>query len=165
MGSGKTTIGKMLSTATHLPFIDLDEVIEHEQGKTVTLLFDDVGEARFRALEREALLRYANGKPCLISTGGGVPCQFDNMEVMNRSGLTIYLKASPQELAARLKHAAETRPLLKGIGYEQLPAHIESMLSSREPFYRMAEQVVETDGLTDEAVVLRCLDILRASKK
>ena len=165
MGSGKTTIGRLLSTAISLPFIDLDDVIEHEQGKSVSILFNELGEARFRELEHEVLLNYAKGKPCLISTGGGVPCQFDNMEVMRQNGATIYLKASSHELALRLKDAVETRPLLKGVEYDCLPAYIESMLFTREPYYVKAEYVVETDGLTDEAVLKQCIDILSITKK
>lgn len=165
MGSGKTTIGRMLSKAANLLFVDLDEAIERAQGKSISVLFSEVGEARFRELEREMLLHYAKGEPCLISTGGGVPCQFDNMEVMNQSGVTIYLKGSPCSLAARLKDAIETRPLLKGVRQEELPAFIESMLSKREAFYLKAEHVLEIDGLTDEAVMERCLGILGVARK
>lgn len=160
MGSGKTTIGRMLSKAANLLFVDLDEAIERAQGKSISLLFKEVGEARFRELERDMLVHYAKGEPCLISTGGGVPCHFDNMEVMNQSGVTIYLKGSPHALATRLKDAIEVRPLLKGVEREDLPAHIGSMLSNRETFYLKADHVVEIDELTDKAVLERCLSIL-----
>lgn len=162
MGSGKTTIGRMLSTATNLLFIDLDEAIEREQGKTVSELFNEFGEEKFRELERKALLDCTKKSCSIISTGGGVPCFFDNMEVMKQAGLTIYLKASPTELATRLTGASSTRPLLKGVQQDLFPEHIASMLAKREPFYQLAEQVVETDGLSDEAVLQRCLELVHA---
>ena len=82
------------------------------------------------------------------------------MEVMKQMGVTIYLRASINELATRLIDAAATRPLLKDIVSERLPEHIEVMLSKREPLYLMAEHVLETDGLSDEAVLQRCLELL-----
>lgn len=164
MGSGKTTIGSLLSKATNRPFVDLDNKIEIEQGKTVSELFAAMGENQFRELERKALLNSAKGSSCIISTGGGAPCFFNNMEVMKEMGITIYLKASANDLATRLKDSATTRPLLKGKGPSDLPTYIESMLSHREPFYLMAEYVVGTDGLTDMAVLQRCLDIVSGTK-
>lgn len=161
MGSGKTTIGRMLSRSTERPFVDLDQTIECKQGKTISTLFKEVGEPAFRELERQALLDCEQEKPSIISTGGGVPCYFNNMDVMKQLGITIYLKASPNELATRLKPIAATRPLLKDIEYEQLPAHIDVMLSKREPFYLKADHVIETDGLSDTSVMKRCMEIIR----
>lgn len=161
MGSGKTTIGRMLSRSTELPFVDLDQMIESKQGKTISALFEEVGEPAFRELERQTLLDCEHEKPSIISTGGGVPCYFDNMDVMKLQGITIYLKASPTELATRLKPIAATRPLLKDIEYEQFPAHIEGLLLKRESFYLKADHVIETDGLSDMSVMQRCMDILR----
>ncbi len=160
MGSGKTTIGKRISSTLDVPFIDLDAIIEKEQGKSIPELFDAVGEASFREIEREALHRYAKGIPCILSTGGGVPCYFDNMEFMFHNGVTIYLKASPLELASRLSAGQESRPLIKNVGRENLPSHIESMLKTREPFYAKATFIVETDGRSDDEVVKHCLDIV-----
>ena len=165
MGSGKTTIGRMLSTATNLPFIDLDQTIESKQGKTVSAIFNAVGEAAFREMERRALLDCEKETAGIISTGGGIPCYFDNMDVMKQMGITIYLKASPHELAIRLSNTAVSRPLLKGVDYQHLPAHIEAMLSKREPFYLMADQVLETDGLSDEAVLQRCLELIQVARE
>jgi shikimate kinase len=160
MGSGKTTIGRMLSRSTKRPFVDLDHTIENQQGKTISTLFEEAGEAAFRELERQTLLDCEHNNPSIISTGGGVPCYFDNMDVMKHSGITIYLKTSPTELAKRLKQVAATRPLLKDIEYAQLPSHIEVMLSKREPFYLKADHVIETDGLSDTSVMQRCMDII-----
>ena len=161
MGSGKTTIGRMLSRLTERPFVDLDQTIERKLGKTISTIFNEVGEPTFRELERQALLDCEQEKPSIISTGGGVPCYFNNMDVMKQLGIAIYLKASPTELAKRLKHVATTRPLLKDIEYNQLPAHIEVMLSKREPFYLKADHVIETDGLSDTSVMHCCMEIMR----
>lgn len=161
MGSGKTTVGRMLSESTDRPFIDLDHLIEDEQGKTIPELFEALGESGFRALERQALRTCERKNPSVVSTGGGLPCFYDSMDVMKHMGATIYLKTSPVELARRLQPEAAKRPLLKGVVLEQLPAHIASMLSKRESFYLQADYVIETDGLSDTAVMQRCLAILR----
>jgi len=160
MGSGKTTIGRLLSASMKRPFIDLDAVIEKDQGQTVAKLFEKLGEASFRMLEREALLRCTVGPVALVATGGGAPCYLDNMRVMNAHGVTLYLYTSPLKLATRLSGGQAKRPLLKGISATDLPSHIETLLNARAPYYNQATYRVTTDGLSDEAVLQACLTIL-----
>lgn len=113
MGAGKTTVGKELAKLAGLSFIDLDFYIEGRYHKAVSQIFAERGEEAFREIERNMLHEVAEFEDVLISTGGGAPCFFDNMEFMNASGTTVYLKVSVEELAKRLELCKHTRPVLK----------------------------------------------------
>ncbi len=150
MGSGKTTIGKSLSKAMNLQFIDLDLFIENRHRKTVGQLFAEKGEMVFREIEHRALEEIAGFEDIIISTGGGAPCFFDNMDLMNRLGMTIYLKVSESELAERLIHLKHNRPLIKDKNLEELKIFISESLRKREPFYNQAKFVFGAEQLLDE---------------
>ena len=102
MGSGKSFWGKKWGEAFGIPFIDLDEEIERAAGESVQSIFNKRGEKAFRQLEHKTLFRLISTDNYILSCGGGTPCYFDNMKAMNKNGITIYLKASPEILAARL---------------------------------------------------------------
>ena len=89
----------------------------------------------------------------LISTGGGAPCFFDNMEFMNANGTTVYLKVSVQELAKRLEACKGTRPVLKGRSGEELVAFIAESLEKRTPFYTKASIVFDAEVMLTESDV------------
>jgi len=151
MGSGKTTIGKLLATKMGYDFVDMDKHIEQKLFKSVSQIFAEQGEDEFRILERQCLHEVAEFTHTIISTGGGAPCFFDNMEFMNSHGLTIYLKLTPQELANRLETSrANIRPLLAGRKGEELIQFISNGLATREPFY--AQAAFHTNGTIDEIV-------------
>ena len=105
MGAGKTTLGKAFARKLNVPFIDLDWYIEERFHKTVGELFTERGEAGFRELERNMLHEVAEFENVVISTGGGAPCFYDNMEFMNRTGKTVFLNVHPDVLFRRLKSA------------------------------------------------------------
>lgn len=96
MGAGKTTLGKAFARKLNIPFIDLDWYIEERFHKTVGELFTERGEAGFRELERNMLHEVAEFENVVISTGGGAPCFYDNMEFMNRTGKTVFLNVHPR---------------------------------------------------------------------
>jgi len=144
MGSGKTTVGKLLAQSLSLEFIDLDAYIENKHRKTIATLFAEKGEDTFRKIERQALEEVSNFEGVLISTGGGVPCFFDNMDLMNRVGTTIYIEASPEELAERLMISKTVRPLIVGKTREELIPFIREHLAQRERFYLRAHIVYPT---------------------
>lgn len=153
MGAGKTTVGKVLSKQLGLSFIDLDHYIEGRYHKTVGQLFAERGEDAFREIERKMLREVALFEDTLVSTGGGVPCFFDNMEFMNGSGKTVYLKVSVGELAKRLEACKTIRPVLKGRSGSELKEFIAENLQKREPFYMRASVVFEAEVmLTDRDV-------------
>ena len=151
MGAGKTTVGKVLSRQLGLSFIDLDHYIEGR--KTVGQLFAEKGEDAFRDIERRMLREVAAFEDVLVSTGGGAPCFFDNMEFMNGAGQTVYLKVSVEELAKRLELCKSTRPILKGRSGDELKAFIAESLEKREPFYSKASIVFDAEEMmTDQDV-------------
>lgn len=153
MGAGKTTVGKVLSRQLGLSFIDLDHYIEARFHKTVGQLFAEKGEEAFRDIERRMLREVAMFEDVLVSTGGGAPCFFDNMEFMNEVGQTVYLKVSVDELANRLELCKTTRPVLKGRSGDELRAFIGESLEKREPFYRKATVVFDAEEMmTDQDV-------------
>ena len=153
MGAGKTTLGKAFARKLNIPFIDLDWYIEERFHKTVGELFTERGEAGFREIERNMLHEVAEFENVVISTGGGAPCFFDNMEFMNGAGQTVYLKVSVEELAKRLELCKSTRPILKGRSGDELKAFIAESLEKREPFYSKASIVFDAEEMmTDQDV-------------
>ncbi|MGD1847405.1 MAG: shikimate kinase [Salibacteraceae bacterium] len=142
MGAGKTTLGRKLAKALGYHFLDLDAYIEKTSGRKISYLFAEGMEDIFRKLERVALIYTTTAKQKLvISTGGGTPCFFDNMDIINRNGISIYFELDPQSLANRLMAAKEKRPLLKDKTEDELHAFITQHLKERDPFYRQAHLI------------------------
>jgi len=155
MGSGKTTIGKLLATRLGYSFVDMDAYIEEKQFKTISQIFAEQGEHEFRLLEQKCLHEVAEYENVIISTGGGAPCFFDNMEFMNSHGLTIYLKLTATELAGRLEAiGVSKRPLLANRKGEELRRFIAEGLSKRESHYEKANYSLSGD--IDETVEKIC---------
>lgn len=147
MGAGKTTLGAPLAEALGLGFIDLDKFIEQRYHKTVNALFNQYGEPTFREIERKVLHEVAAFEDVIISTGGGTPCFYDNMEFMQERGLTIYLDVKTEVLFERLKLGKHKRPKLKDKSDEELLEVIESGLLARVEDYRKCKIVFEADDL------------------
>ncbi len=146
MGSGKTSVGQILSEKLGLPLLDTDAMIVEERGMSVNDIFASRGEAFFRLLESELLERIAGmEEPVVLSTGGGLPMTPQNREPLRNLGMVVYLQAEPEEILRRLEHD-DTRPLLaQGDRGEK----IRSMLDIRGPVYReTAAHTVRTDGKT-----------------
>ncbi|MBQ0038279.1 MAG: shikimate kinase [Clostridiales bacterium] len=117
-GSGKTTVGRLVSEMLHLPFADSDEWVERRTGRTIPALFAAEGEAYFRREEREALLTLCAMPPKVIATGGGAVLDEENCKLLRQSGRVIFLDALPEDIARRI--GAEGRPLLQTNTIEQL---------------------------------------------
>lgn len=159
MGAGKTTLGRPVAWKLNVPFIDLDTIIEEREGKSIRQLFEELGEGIFREKERSGLQSGSFPADFVMATGGGAPCFFDNMEWMNRHGLTVYLKTDPEVIAARLEHEREERPLLRALTKEELPGFVREKIESREKFYLQAQLIFRDSGnLTAE-------DLLAALEK
>ena len=137
MGCGKSTFGKKLANALNYNFIDTDIEIENLAKKTVYELFNSNGEQYFRSLE-EHWLKEFNGQKNVISTGGGLPCFNDNMEILNQKGITIYLRRPVKELVNRLINSKKSRPLIVNMSAFELEKYIEHKLAERESFYNLA---------------------------
>lgn len=154
MGCGKSTKAKQLAHRLECPVIDLDAVIVEQTGAPIADYFAKHGEDGFRALERDTLRNYAYPETCVVATGGGLPCFYDNMEWMNEQGLTIYLQMEPAMLVSRL-HKREKRPLIAALDDEQLLAFIQEKLVEREPFYTKAQLIVNAFDLDVEGLATR----------
>jgi shikimate kinase len=139
MGSGKTTIGRQIAKALFRPFVDLDQLIEEEEGRTISRIFAERGEAAFREMERDYLRKAVAQTNAVISTGGGAPCFFDNMAFMNAQGLTVFFDLSPEELLNNLRNAGNGRPLIADKTDEELLKLIPEMLAKRNLFYSQAK--------------------------
>lgn len=161
MGVGKTTAGRELARVLNLEFIDLDHFIQNRYNKTIAQIFEEVGESGFREIEHKILKEVSDFEDVVVSTGGGAPCFFDNINVMNESGTTVYLKASPDLLADRLDTCKEKRPLIKDKSKDELLAFISENLVKRESFYSQAKIVFENSELVNKEDVGRYVEILR----
>jgi shikimate kinase len=143
MGSGKSTAGKKLASSLSWNFVDLDRKIEEVAGKSIPEIFASDGEDKFRQLETEVLNTLKNNSKTIISTGGGTPCHGNNLDIMLSTGVTINLKMTPGQLAARLLGSTEERPLIKNIPDDRLFGFIETKLAERERWYNRAHIIVE----------------------
>jgi len=149
MGCGKSTKAKQLAHRLDCPVIDLDAEIVSKTGKTIAEYFAEFGEAGFRNYESEMLKTYPYPENCVVATGGGLPCFFDNMEWMNANGETVYLQMEPAQLVSRL-HNRQKRPLIANMDDEQLLEFIKLKLLERDPFYTQARVVVNAFDLDAE---------------
>lgn len=145
MGSGKTTIGRMLAENRNVPFIDLDRELEHSHSKTITELFETNGEAYFREQESRMLKRIENNS-CVIATGGG--CFIYNQEWMLRNGTVIFLDVPFDEIVRRIG-GDPARPLWK---------NAQMLYVERSDKYRNAHFTVDGSGSPED--VLRRITIL-----
>jgi shikimate kinase len=150
MGSGKSYWGKQWSSHFDLPLIDLDHEIETAAGKSIAEIFQTKGEDGFRKMERKILHQFFRKDHYIMSCGGGTPCFFNNMKKMNRMGITIYLKSSPEIIAARLKQEKENRPLIKGMDDDSMISFISHKLEERRYAYAQSMYHFDTDFLHDD---------------
>jgi 3-dehydroquinate synthase len=142
MGSGKTTIGRWLARTLGWVFIDIDREIERQTGKSISQLFAEKGEAFFRELEKEVVRRLEGKTGCVIATGGGTVADPYNRRLLARNGRLVYLKASAESLAKRLKDTSD-RPLLQA---GDVLETIRRLLDEREAAYSAAHWTVTVDG-------------------
>ncbi len=148
-GSGKTTLGKLLAEKLAVPFIDLDEEIEKQSALTIPQIFEQFGEDHFRKLERKVLHMNLRKGVTIVSTGGGTPCFFDNIEQINKHGQSVFIDVSPQEIVRRMLTAdsIQNRPLLKDKSDDDLILEIENKRKERLPFYNQCLLHVKGDKL------------------
>jgi shikimate kinase len=154
MGSGKSTLGKRLAKKIDYDFADMDELLEQQEGMSVTEIFEQKGEAYFRHKETQLIQQFKPQQNRVIATGGGSPCFDQNMEIMNQKGITIYLRMTPAGLVNRLKNATELRPLLKNLTTdEQLLEYISEKLQHREPYYLQSKCIIKAENVKPEHVI------------
>ena len=154
MGCGKSTIGRKLADLMGISFVDLDKYIEERYFKSVPAIFAEEGESRFREKERLSLLEVSEFEDVVIGTGGGAPCFFDNMEIMNSKGVTVYIAPDTEVLATRLIKSKTERPLIVGKSFEELILFINEALKKRAPFYEKAQITIRGENNLDPQLVI-----------
>jgi len=142
MGSGKSTIGKLLAQELRWHFFDLDEEIVRRERMTIEQIFAQQGEPYFRRCEGEILASLQQGQQAVIALGGGTPTQEAVWPILQH-GLAIYLRCQPEELFRRLKDDNQ-RPMLSRMPASNRLPHIRSLLSQREPYYLRAALVIDS---------------------
>jgi shikimate kinase len=150
MGSGKSNLGKKISTSIQLPFIDLDDVLEAQEGMKVSKIFSTKGQEYFRKIEAEALRAQSKSEEFVMATGGGTPCFYDNMTFINQTGTSVFLDTAVDVVVSRFDAAQlESRPLLEGEAGEGIIRKLENMREKRLPFYEQAHFTI--NGATAKA--------------
>ena len=151
MGSGKSTMGRSLSALLNIDLIDLDHYIEARYHQSVRDIFASRGEETFRIIEKNVLHEVGEFENVIIACGGGTPCYFDNMDYMNKKGITIYLNASHEALLRRLSlpKAKAKRPIIADKSNEELAIFITEAIEKRLPHYSKAKLHFDSSWLED----------------
>lgn len=141
MGSGKTTVGRLIAEKTGMPLLDMDALIVERAGKSINDIFAEDGEPHFRALEREIAIELANGECQIVSTGGGIVLNPDNITDFEKTGLVVCLLADSETVLERVRHDS-SRPLLAG----DKETKILELLESRKSLYASITHKIDTSG-------------------
>jgi shikimate kinase len=142
MGTGKTSLGKLLATRLGRPFIDIDKKIEDENHMSIPKIFEQYGEEHFRELEKAAVKELSTRRGLVIATGGGTIKDEENLNLLKSSGVMICFTTEPEEIFNRTARRGE-RPVLDGGGNERLET-IKKLLTERKKFYDRADYQVDT---------------------
>ncbi len=141
MGTGKTSVGRLVADQLHFEYLDTDEVIQSETGRTVTEIFATDGEPAFRALEEKVVKDLAVRTKTVIATGGGLPLNPNNLASLKTHSLVVCLWSSPEKIWERVRHQNH-RPLLQDKNPQE---KIRELLAARGPFYKKADVLLNTD--------------------
>ena len=145
MGAGKTTAARRIANRLGWDVVDTDALFEEKYKISVDDFFQKYDESLYRRLESEILKTTEHLNNTVISTGGGTACFFDNMDWMNRHGLTVFLRISPQAAVDRVLHSRHKRPLARGKNETELMEYVSWHYASRLPFYELAQITVKSE--------------------
>lgn len=156
MGAGKTTVARRLARQCGLASVDIDRSLERESGLQLRELFEEVGEARFREMEADALERYSSGYPLIISCGGGAVCGRRSAEIIGKRGFVVHLRVSADESASRISNHA-SRPF-----FDCMESIVDKN-SQRMPLYcQLADATIDTSGKSPERLARELQSILES---
>lgn len=153
MYSGKTTIGRKLAECLDTRFVDLDQIFEEHYHTSIPLFFNRYSEDAFRKLEQLMLHSTHTLNHVVISTGGGTPCFFDNMEWINAHGISVYLNVGIETIIHRAQRSKKQRPILANKNSQELHDFIQAQLSQRLPYYSQAKIIFPADDPDIQALV------------
>lgn len=154
MGSGKTTVGRRVAAALGLDFYDTDEYLKKSEKMPVAQIIAKKGEKYFEGAQRFAVMNICENSGALISTGGNTVLDGENVKMLKKNGILVWLKASAETVYQNTKASHNKRPELVGQTVEDIAA----MLDAREPFYSNCDIVVSVDGRDMDAIVERVLE-------
>ena len=160
MGTGKSSVGQLVAAQIHFRFADTDELIEARTGKSISGIFAEGGESQFREYERAVVEDLTGFYRTVIATGGGLVTQEENLNSLKTHALVVCLWASPETIWARVRHQMH-RPLLQT---PDPPARIRQLLAEREPFYRRADVLVNTEMRSVKDVVHHVIHQFRLAR-
>lgn len=159
MGSGKTTIAKLLGQKLNWQVFDIDSYIEEKEGKKIKDIFEESGESFFRELETDACRIISQKDGIIISTGGGIVTKEENILLLRRNSIIIYLNASSDILKYRLKKERENRPLLSKKNWE---VQFDILYEKRQQLYLdAADKNLQTDYLNPDAILVQIEKLLK----
>jgi shikimate kinase len=141
MGTGKTSVGRLVAEQLHFEFLDTDDLIQTRTGRIIADIFARDGEPAFRALERQVVGELAARRQTVISTGGGLPADLENLTSLKTHALVACLWAAPEKIWERVRNQSH-RPLLHDPDPQK---KIRDLLALREPFYKQADVLINTD--------------------
>ncbi|MEA3452094.1 MAG: shikimate kinase [Bacteroidota bacterium] len=147
MGVGKTTVGRKIARKLNSKFVDLDMYIELKNKASLSYIFNLIGEDGFRIIEQKSMMEVVEEDEIVLSTGGGTPCFYDNMNVLNDKGFTVYLSIPPQEILKRLYNYKKKRPLVDRLSKKELYNFINEKFQKREKFYKKAKFEIHTSNI------------------
>ena len=160
MGTGKTAVGKELAERLGWFFFDTDELIEETAKMSISEIFKNSGEERFREYEREVVRKLAQADKSVIGTGGGTLMNPENMAALKKNGFLVWLKARPKTILQRIREL-HSRPLLDPQDPE---GSLTNLLARRETAYGASQVCIETDALTVDQVVEHTIEQLNNNK-
>ena len=146
MGTGKTTLGERVAANLHVPFYDTDQMIEEQEGMSVSEIFSQYGEDKFREIEARIVRSTDNLDKALIATGGGLPLYHLNMDWLNEHGITIYLHWPEDILVTSLVQHRSIRPLLAELTVEEATQKALDLLKERREVYERSSMTVHLEG-------------------
>lgn len=153
MGTGKTSVGKLLAKKTKRQFVDLDELIQLREKRLIADIFTKDGEPYFRRIEKQVLKEVAKEKKFVVACGGGIVINEENIQIMKETGMIICLSTKPQVLLRRIG-ACKLRPLLNVANPKK---QVELLLKLRAPYYAKADKTIDTTRLSIKEVVDKIL--------
>ena len=151
MGVGKSSVGKLLAEKLDCQFFDIDDLIEVSAGKPITKIFEEEGEEHFRHLESDALKNVAEEKNAVISCGGGIVMNKENMKIIRETGISVFLSAAIDTLIERISDSTG-RPLLNGLSGEEKFEKVKNSVALRLPKYLSADFTLDTNDKTIEII-------------
>jgi shikimate kinase len=141
MGTGKTSVGRLVAEQLRFEYLDTDDVIQASTGRMIADIFAKDGEPAFRALEQKVVEELSGRVKTVIATGGGLPVNPKNLTSLKSHALVVSLWSSPEKIWERVRHQSH-RPLLHD---ENPQAKIRELLAVREPFYKQADVLLNTE--------------------